>query len=134
MGIALPKKRKIDWETPVHIAVYDYLRAALPWAVVHHSRNEINKRGKNIAKELAAAARKGTVKGFPDLLVLPGTALPVMLFEVKVEGNYPDKDQKALHEELRALGYRVAVVRGVDDTRAALAEWKIPTMDKEVAT
>lgn len=120
------KRRKVDREGPVHIEIVDWLRAHVPNVIVHHCRNEINKRGKMIAKELAAAARKGAVKGFPDLIVLPfAHCHSPVFFEVKAEGNYADATQKALHEDLRRMGYRVAVVRSTEDVRESLREWGI---------
>lgn len=116
-----------DRESPIQIAIVDYLRRVMPDALVHHCKNEINKRGKAIAIELAKAKRKGAVTGFPDLLVLPYSTLGPMFFEVKAEGNYATPAQKDVHEHLRKLGYRVAVVRSIDDVRECLTEWSVPT-------
>jgi len=106
----------------------DYLRTVLPpECIVHHARNEINKRGKDIARELAKAKRLGAVAGFPDIVAL--TYRGALLFEVKAPKEYPSDTQKAIHERLRAMGYRVAVVRSVDDVRETLREWSFPTRD-----
>lgn len=119
--------KRIDRESPIQIAIVDYLRAALPHdCIVHHCRGEINKSGKSIMRELAKAKRKGALPGFPDLIVLPFIASgPAIFLEVKAEGNYADKNQRAMHEQLRALGYRVAVVRSIDDVREAFSEWGV---------
>lgn len=121
--------KRIDREGPIHKAIVDWLRLVLPGAITHHNRNEINKRGGLIAKELAEASRRGVVKGFPDILVLPWAHVGPMLFEVKAPGNYADATQKALHARLEALGYRVAVVRSIDDVRAALQAWGVATKE-----
>lgn len=115
-------------EAPIQSAIVDYLRSVLPAeCVVHHCRNEINKRGGHIARELAEAKRLGAVAGFPDLIVL--TAPGALFFEVKAEGGYPSKSQKEMHARLAALGFPVAVVRSVDDVRESLAAWGVETKD-----
>lgn len=120
--------KRRDREGPIHKAIYDYLCLVFPEPqAVYHCRNEINKRGKGIAIELAQAKRKGVIPGFPDLLVLPFSTLGPLFFEVKAEGGYASKPQKDMHDRLRRLGYRVAVVRSIDDVREALTEWSIPT-------
>lgn len=121
--------KRVDREGPIHTAIVDFLRTVLPDAITHHCRNEINKSGWRIAKELAQASRKGAVKGFPDLMVLSLAHIGPMFFEVKAPGNYPDATQKALHAQMAALGYRVAVVRSIDDVRAALRQWGIATKE-----
>lgn len=55
------------------------------------------------------------------LCILPRPRL--WLFEVKALGNYPDSDQSALHDDLRALGFAVAVVRSTAEVDAAIADW-----------
>lgn len=117
-------------EAPIQRAIVEYLRTALPEAIIHHAKGEINKRGKGIAIELAMAKRNGALPGFPDLIVLPYATTGPVFFEVKAEGGYPTQAQKEMHARMKALGYRVAVVRSIDDTREALAEWAIWTDDR----
>jgi len=118
--------KRVDRETPVQIAIVEYLRRVLPPdTIVHHARGEINRGGASFMRELAKAKRKGALPGFPDLVVL--THQGTLFFEVKAEGNYADKNQKAMHESMTALGYRVAVVRSIDDVAECLAEWGIGT-------
>lgn len=113
-------------EAPIQRGIVAYLRTVLPGdCLVHHARNEINKRGGQIARELAQAKTLGAVKGFPDLIVL--TYRGAYFFEVKAPKGYPSAEQKALHRQLEQMGYRVAVVRSVDDVREALREWHFPT-------
>lgn len=118
---------RVDRETPVQVAIVNYLRQALPpECIVHHARGEINKRGAQVMRELAKAKRKGALPGFPDLVVLPYTATgPAIFLEVKAEGNYATPQQKSMHERMRTLGYRVAVVRSIDDVRECFAEWGV---------
>ena len=122
--------RRVDREGPVQIAIVDYLRSVMPNCIVHHCRNEINKRGKSIQIELARAKRKGAVTGFPDLLVLPISTIGPLFFEVKAEGNYATPEQREIHMRLAALGYRVAVVRSIDDVRECLVEWGVGFVEK----
>ena len=121
---------RVDREGPIHRSIVQWLCTAMPDALVVHIRNEINKGGWRIAKELGAAKAKGALKGAPDLMVLPRANIGPLFFEVKAEGNYADKDQKALHEKMRGLGYRVAVVRSIDDVAQYLAEWGVATRVK----
>jgi len=122
----MPKRH--DRESPIQIAIVQYLRAVLPpESIVHHARGEINKRGRSVMIELAKAKRKGAMAGFPDLVVLAPDG--PMFFEVKAEGNYASPAQKDMHERMRAMGYRVAVVRSVDDVREWLGEWGVESRD-----
>lgn len=114
-----------DREGPIQRAIVAYLRTAMPWAIVHHCKNEINKRGKSIAIEISKAKLAGVVTGFPDIIVLPGEEYGALFFEVKAEGNYASKAQKAVHEDLRRLGYCIAVVRSIDDVKECLDEWAV---------
>lgn len=120
---------RTDRESPVQRAIVAWLRLALPGALVHHARNEINQRGGGIARELAQAAAKGAVAGFPDLIVLPFAHVGPLFLEVKAAGGYASAAQKDVHGRLRALGYRVAVVRSIDDVREALAGWGVWTRE-----
>ena len=122
--------KRVDRESPIQIAIVDYLETVMPQALVHHAKGEINKRGKSIQIELGKAKRKGAKKGFPDLIVLPFATVGALFFEVKAEGNYADKNQKEMHEHLRALGYRVAVVRSIEDVRECLIEWGVGFIEK----
>lgn len=125
--------KRIDREGPIHRSILAYLRRVMPEAMIHHSANESHVSGK--ASMLASVRKKrdGMVPGFPDLIVLPFTSLTPMFFEVKAEGNYATKQQKAVHAELRTLGYRVAVVRSIEDVQESLTEWNVPTKHVECA-
>lgn len=119
------KAKPRDVEGPIHKGILAHLRRVLPLGtIVHHSPNAIGLSGDRIMRQIAHDKAMGTVKGFPDLIcLLPGSR--VWLFEVKAPGNYPDKDQRALHEDLRAVGCKVAVVRSVKDVDEAIAQWTI---------
>lgn len=114
-----------DRETPVQVAIVDYLRLAHPSWIVHHAKGEINRGGATFMREQAKAKRKGALKGFPDLVILPPASIGPIFLEVKAEGNYADKDQKQLHSRMIEAGYRVAVVRSIDDVRERLTAWGV---------
>lgn len=119
---------RVDRESPIQRGIVTYLRTVIPDGIVHHCRNEIRKRGSDIAIELSWAKRQGAYKGFPDLLVMvPGGR--TVFFEVKAPKGYATPEQRALHEKMRDLGHSVAIVRGIDDVRAALREWQIPVRE-----
>jgi hypothetical protein len=117
--------KRIDRETPVQVAIVQYLRLALPGAIIHHAKGEVNRGGATFMREQAKANRKGALKGFPDLIVLPYAHIGPLFFEVKAEGNYADKTQKEVHAKLEELGYRVAVVRSIDDVKEYLTRWAV---------
>ena len=112
-------------EAPIQRAIVKYLRLKRPAWIVHHSRNEINKRGKAIAIEIAQAKASGALTGWPDLIVMPPSHIGPLFFEVKAEGNYATDAQKHVHDLLRALGYRVGIVRSVDDVEEMLTAWGV---------
>ena len=112
-------------EAPIQKDIVAWLRAQHPSWIVHHSRNEINKSGAAIARELAEAKRAGALTGWPDLIVLPPSHVGPIFFEVKAEGNYPTDAQRRVHDLLRGLGYRVGIVRSIDDVKEHLASWAI---------
>jgi len=117
-------------ERTIQRAVVAYLRQVLPGAVVHHSVNEQALSGRD-RKAAAIAMRNakldGMLPGWPDIEVL--TDSRTLFFEVKREGGRLTDTQRKLHEEIRALGYSVAVVRSIEDVREALAEWAVPTRE-----
>ncbi len=122
--------KRTDREGPVQQAVVEYLRMVMPDAMVVHVRNEINKRGVGFAIELARAKRRGVVTGFPDIVVLPFSTVGPLFLEVKAPGGYPGKTQKAVHDDLRRLGYHVGVVRSIDDVRDCLQQWGVGFIEK----
>ncbi len=116
--------KRVDREGPIHVAILRFLRLALPGAVIHHSPNAIGLSGVQIERQISKARHMGTVKGFPDLIVLSSHG--TFLFEVKALGNYADADQRDLHTSLRDMGYPVFVVRSPEDAEAALRSFSVP--------
>lgn len=115
-------------ELPIHRAILTYLRAVLPvGSLVHHSPNEFDARGPEIARQVAKHKSMGMVVGWTDLEAL--TPQGALFFEVKAPGGPVSSAQREVHEALSAMGYRVAVVRSVDDVKAALGGWGIETRE-----
>lgn len=118
-----------DQESPVQRAIVAYLRRVLPDAIVHHSANEGVRGGKAGWLDGALAKSAGQVAGFPDLIVIPWANIGPLFLEVKSPTGRTSAAQAAMLDRLGALGYRVAVVRSIDDVRARLAEWGIWTRE-----
>lgn len=133
-----PKLRKrarpVRREEPVHISIKNYLEATLPrgW-LVHHSRNGGLSKGEN-----GRARALGCKRGYPDLIIHGtkdiGFPMPCVvpwswLIEVKDEDGVVEPHQRDLHELLRALGFEVGVARSIDDARALVRDWGLPSND-----
>ena len=115
-------------EENIHKAIVSWLRFVLPEAIIHHSPNAVRWNGKaakiNGAKNIAL----GTIKGFPDIIGLTFTG--PFFMEVKAPGGVLSPAQRDFRDRLAVLGYeRWAVVRSIDDAKAALARWGIPTRE-----
>ena len=119
------RAKPVDHEGPVQKSILQWLEWQFPDWIIHHCKTEINKGGVAFMKEASRAKSMGAKAGFPDLLVLPWAHIGPVFLEVKAEGNTTSKPQKAMHERLRGLGYRVAVVRSIEDVQEALAGWGI---------
>lgn len=115
----------VDREGPIHRSILALLRVRFPAALIHHSANEIGLSGPAVARQIAKAKNNGMVPGWPDIEVINWQHMPVLFFEVKAPGGALTPAQKAVHDQLAALGHKVAVVRSIDDTTAKLAEWGI---------
>jgi hypothetical protein len=113
-------------ETPIHIAIVDYLRLVLPGALVWHSANG-HYRSKSQGAELK---RMGVLAGVFDLTILTHDGRLCFL-EVKDAKGVMSAPQKAFGASLDAAGVPWAVVRSVDDARRVLSLWGIST--REVA-
>lgn len=112
-------------EAQIHKAILQYLRLALPKAVIHHSANEVALSGADVARAIGKAKGLGMAKGFPDLIVLPFAHIGPLFFEVKTAKGKLTETQAAMLQRLDALGYRVAVVRSVQDVVDRLTEWHV---------
>ena len=116
-------------ERAVHKAILQYLELVFrPPVIIHHSANEAPLSSRDptgAAIAMANAKAMGMRPGFPDLVVLPYSHIGPLFFEVKAPGGRVSESQQIMIGKLDALGYRVAVVRSVDDVVARLAEWGV---------
>jgi len=116
-----PKAKRRDIEGPIHKGILEYVQLLLPSAVIHHSPNEVDMAGKEVAKAIAKARFLGTRKGWPDLeFILDGRAY---FLEVKVPGNGLSEDQAQVFDELRLQGCKCALVSSLQDVYKALVLW-----------
>lgn len=127
------RAKAVDREGPVHRAVYDYLRAALPHAwIVQHTPNKPRSQMQG-----AREKRMGAVAGWPDLAVYgrmfsdaEPDGLPfACFFEVKPPGKTAEPHQRDVHDALLDIGFRTAVVRSIDDVRRWAWNWNLPVSD-----
>ena len=116
-------------EQAIHKAVLRYLELVFAGkAVIPHSANEapLSRRDpKGAAIAMANAKAMGLRPGFPDLVVLPFSHIGPLFFEVKAPKGRVSEAQQIMMGRLDELGYKVAVVRSVDDVAARLAEWGV---------
>lgn len=114
---------KLGPEDRIQISILEYLEAVAPHVLVFAVPNE----GR---RSYTAAARHkllGMVAGVPDLVLChEGRAL---FFEVKSAKGRLQPTQRAFIELATQAGAKAAVVRSIDDVRAALKAWGIPTRE-----
>jgi hypothetical protein len=112
-------------EEAIHVSILAYLRAVLePPAKVLHPANG-GARSKATAGRLKAM---GVLAGVPDLMVLLPPAR-LLLIEVKGPRGRVSPEQQAFARDALAMGFPFAVVRSIDETRAALRLWQVPTRE-----
>ncbi len=116
-------------EMRLHMAILPFLRAVLPReaadTLIHVPNGE-----KRTPITGALLKRMGTKPGVEDLQFIYQKRLHAI--EVKPEGEYQSRVQKAREAAVLAAGGVYAVCRSTEDTRAALARWNIPT--REIVT
>ena len=112
-------------EEDIHRQVAAWLDLCLaPEVVWFHPANG-ERRGKAAAGKLKAM---GVKPGIPDLLFIH--AQQTWAIELKRPGEYPSPVQRDVHERMRAAGAMVAVAHSLDEVRAQLAAWGIPTLGR----
>ncbi len=113
-------------EDAIHRSILNYLRIALPGALLVHAANEVSLSGSDVARAISKAKGLGMMPGFPDLMVIPSAGIGPLFFEVKAKGGRLSEAQRDVISSLDNLGYRVAVVKSINDVSARLADWGIP--------
>lgn len=72
----------------------------------------------------------GVKRGVWDLMLL-GPECFIGWLEVKTPKGRLSPDQEVFGERVRFMGHHTAIVRSVDDVRATLALWHVPTRDRQ---
>ncbi len=115
-------------ELRLHCVILDYLRLVLPReaadTLIHVPNGE-----KRTPATGALLKRMGTKPGVEDLQFIWQKRLHAI--EVKPEGEYQSRVQKARQADVIAAGGVYAVCRSTDDVRETLARWWVPS--REVA-
>lgn len=112
-------------EDRLQAAIVHYLRTVTPESVTFAVPNG----GARTKAEAAKLKWTGVLAGIPDLIC--ATPRGVIFFEVKSDDGRLSPAQKERHEELRGLGFTVAVVRSVDDVRLTLRAVGVRTREAE---
>lgn len=117
-------------EQQLQKAIVNALRLALPsrWIVSHYPAGGYRSR-----VEGSILKGMGVLAGFPDIMIFgevvdgAGLATATAWFlEVKSGKGEPTPIQREMHNQLRALGFDVAVVRSIDDALEACLFWHLP--------
>jgi len=116
-----------DEETPIQIAIVDFLRLALPEAIVAHVPNG-GKRGK---AEAGRFKRMGVVAGFADIIVLLyGQAY---LIECKTDDGELSTSQKRFRADCIAAGVPYGVARSIDEAAELVRWWGVSAIRARVS-
>ena len=105
-------------EARIQAAVVAWLREAAPDAIIFAVPND----GHYSKSEASRRRWIGVLAGIPDVAVIDATGRPAF-FEVKAAGEYPRPEQRAVIEQLTALGVRCAVVRSLEEAQAVAEQW-----------
>lgn len=116
--------KRANPEDLVHKAVLTWIRRVAPHCFVFHPANG----GSRHRLEAIKLKMLGVVAGVPDLIVF-GPGGRAYCLEVKAEKGSLQPTQKAFARQMEDLGIGWALVRSVDDARAAFASWGIETRE-----
>ena len=67
--------------------------------------------------------KMGLLPGIPDICILANNTC--YFLEVKNETGKPSKQQLIIHKALTDKGYKVAIVRSVEDVKTILTVWSV---------
>jgi hypothetical protein len=111
-------------EAAIQKAIISYVEAVVPRSLVFAIPNAAKRTSGGHAANFVPGLRKGV---FDLCLCTPGGF--VAFIEVKTAKGQLSKDQEEIRGKFVSLGTPHAVVRSVEDVRAALAHWKIETRE-----
>jgi len=121
------RRRELDRnaEARVQAAVVEWLRWVCPSVIVYAIPNG----GYRTKAEAARLRWTGVLSGIPDLgLVLPGGQAGFFEIKPPKSGRLSDEQEDML-PRLEMMGARCAVVRSIDEARAAFKAWGIETRE-----
>jgi hypothetical protein len=121
---SIQRRRDGNAEARIQAAVIEWIRWCAPQTVVFAIPNG-GLRGK---AEAARLRWTGVLAGVPDLAVLAPRGRAFFL-EVKTPDGRLSLDQREMFDRLVALGHDAAIVRCVEDVRAAFSVWGIATRE-----
>ena len=104
-------------EQGIQRAIVTYLRLVMPQAIVHANLSEGNRGGIKGIQDGKRKKAMGQLPGYPDIICLPWANVGPIFLEVKTKTGRVSKVQKDMHKAMSDLGYKVAVVRNIDDVR-----------------
>lgn len=108
-------------ETRLQCAVVDYMRRICPDCLTWHAANG----GRRTPETARLMKRLGVMPGVFDLVVMgPGPFVGFM--ECKVGKEKLSENQEWFRTELIKMGFSYAVVRSLDDVKAAIIQWRLP--------
>lgn len=113
------RKRRTP-EDDLHIAVADFLRAALPpeafWTTIPTG---------NLSRlQAARMKRKGYTAGTPDIVICYGAR--TYWIELKAPAGVVSDDQRAAHAQLARACVPVALAKSLGEIEFWLCRWNIP--------
>ena len=111
-------------EARIQAAIVDWARLVAPDAIIYAVPNG----GLRTKAEAARMKWTGTLAGVPDLAIIAPGGMARFL-EVKAGAGRLSPEQAALIARLRDVGACVAVVRSIDEARAAFRAWGIATKE-----
>lgn len=115
-------------EADIQRAIVEYLRTVLPDGLTFAIPNA----SRRTEHGYAANAVPGIVPGMADLChVRPGGR--ALFIEVKSPGGHLRSEQAAMQMRCGSMGVPFAVVRSIDDVRAALASWGVGTRETNLS-
>jgi hypothetical protein len=114
-----PKRKNAHPEADAQRAIVKYLRAVLiPPAILHASAHEIRGHGHEARMAQGLQRTMGAMPGWPDLVVIAQDR--IVALEVKSKTGRQSEAQDEAERLWRANSQTWALVRGIDDVRAAL--------------
>lgn len=112
-------------ESMIQVAIMAYLRSVLPKSCqVFSTQNGL----RTTPRQAAKAKAEGMMSGVPDIVICRPTGL-VAFMEIKSKTGSLSPSQREFRDWCGSYSVPFAVVRSVDDARAALRSWNVSTRE-----